>query len=226
MGMKFIVKSIIVGIASLLSSYSLAETSADRAVLKSIIEIDIKTFKQLIAEGYDVNSFMDHEDEYWLMCEVARPGRFKLLIHAIKSGGDINLVRPKTSQSYSSPLMCAISHGNKQAFDYLLSLGADPNIVGCPECELEYQYLPLREALVSDQFQMAFELIAVTNMTELELEGIRYTLEDVRYLPNPETSQEEYRLKLASYLESKGYKLNIWTMDKEISGQWISKRDR
>ncbi len=191
-----------------------------------MVENDIKRFKKLIADGYDVNSFMDHKDEYWLMCEVARPGRMKLLKHAIESGGDINLVRPNTAQSYSSPLMCAIAYRNKEAFDYLLSLGADPNIEGCPECDAEDQYLPFREALARNQFQMAYELIGVTKMTELELETTRFALEDVRYLPRPEESQEEYRIKLAGYLESKGYQPNIWTIEKEISGEWIPSRNR
>ncbi len=220
------IKLVIVVHACLSSSISFADNMADRAMLESMVENDIKRFKKLIADGYDVNSFMDHKDEYWLMCEVARPGRMKLLKHAIESGGDIDLVRLQTSQSRSSPLMCAISHGNKEAFDYLLLLGANPNIVGCPECELKHQYLPFREALANRQYQMAYELLDVTNMTELELETIRFSVEDVRYFATPEESQEEYRLKLASYLESKGYEINIWTLEKENSGEWISSRDR
>jgi len=219
-------RSIIAVTLYLLSGHSLLHASDEAAMLNSIVENDLQRFKQLIEDGYDVNSFMDHEDGYWLMCEVARPGRFELLKHAINVGGDIDLVKPGMSQSYASPLMCAISHGNKQVFDYLLTLGADPNIVVCPECAVNHQNSPIQEALISDEFQMAYELIPITKMTKRELEGIRFSVEDFRYFPPQGESQEEYRLKLASYLEGKGYSLNIWTLEKENSGEWVTARKR
>nr|MBX2836799.1 hypothetical protein [Gammaproteobacteria bacterium] len=157
----------------------------------------------------------------WLMCDVTQPGRLKYLKHAVKMGGDVNRIKTGISQSYSAPLMCAISYGNKAAFDFLLANGANPNIVVCRSCEPKYRRSPMSEALFSDEYKMAFELIPVTNVTEEELEVARLVLEDSRYWPKPEESQEEYRQKIAAYLESKGYELNIWSLEKENAGEWF-----
>ncbi len=198
-----------------------AQTDTHKQVLESIVENDFKSFRRILDRGYNVNSLDAVEYWDWLMCEVTQRDRIKFLKYAIKSGGDINTIKPKISQTHSAPLMCAIYYGNKEAFDYLLAQGANPNIVVCPECELKFRYLPFREALVGDHYEMAHELLAVTVVTEQELEDIRFMLEDNRYLPNPEESEEEYRLKFADYMESKGFELNIWTPEKENSGEWL-----
>ncbi len=199
-----------------------AETRADVQVLKSIWGVDIQQFKSALANGYDVNGFVEGRSRDWLMCDVTRPDRIAFLKHAVSKGGDVDLIKPGISQAFSSPLMCAISFGNKEAFDYLLANGADPNIIVCPKCESKHRDLPITTALYRSQFQMAFELIEKTNITTNELETMRGRLEDSRYLPDVgKVSQEPYRLKLAEYLESKGFELNIWTLEKENAGEWL-----
>jgi hypothetical protein len=205
----------------LLAPLALAQTTDDEAMLASINEDQYRDFKTILEEGYDPNKFIEGRVQSWLMCDATRPDRIEFLKFAVKMGGNVNLVKPRISQLYSAPIMCAISYKNKVALDYLLANGADPNIVVCPECEKIHRVSPMQGALFTQQYQMAYELIALTDVTDLEIEVARSMLENGRYRPDPEESQEEYRLKIAAYLESKGYELNIWTHEKEWSGEWL-----
>jgi|GEM_PF-5492034 len=212
----------LVSLALSMSIYAAQERSnIDQAVLDSISKNKLKKFKKIIRNGYDVNGFIENDEVHWLMCDVTRHDRLAFLKFAIESGGDVNLLRTNTSQRRATPLKCALTHRNREAINFLLEAGADPNIVVCPNCAKEHQISHFMEALLNWDYRIAYELLDVVSVTKRDLETIRFMLEDVRSIQDEEISQESYRLKLAAYLEGKGFKLNIWTADKEESGEWM-----
>ena len=128
----------------------------DMALLDALHGDNLAKFQRLLAKGANPNAHLS--PEYGVMCDATEPGKEAFLKAAIAHGGNVNLYTD-VSSIFATPLNCAISNENPQAFHILLDHGADLNLPGCPTCGPGAQRRPLEVAASLDDWDIALEIL-------------------------------------------------------------------
>lgn len=180
-----------------------------RQLLDSIKDRKFDVFKALLKSGADPNVTLGPVFYDTPMCLAATKGFERYLRLLVQYGGDTNLLNTTGSQSWATPLACSIKFGNRNSFNYLLAEGADPDGVLCPACETGYQGSPLKRALVGRKFDMAMQLIEITEVDEWEMNTIIFILEKARTRADHVTN--DARTELIEWVRAQGHEVNPTT---------------
>lgn len=181
----------------------------DRKLQDSIKYRQFDVFERLLSSGANPNSLFGTGGYDIAMCLATRDGFEQYLKTLVRYGADVNLFNPDSPSSGRSPLSCSIFYGNRDAFEYLLAEGADPDAITCPTCEDGYQGSPLEVALFGRKFDIAMKLIEITDVDEQELETIIFVLEKARTVADHFTN--DARTELIEWVRAHGYKVNPTT---------------
>ena len=106
-----------------------------------------------------------------------QPERKPILDLLIDAGADLNDMDPHGGAGANDPLTCAVFFYNVDAFDRLLTLGADPDQDLCPWCPEPYENSLLAETLTSRRFDLAWRVMQITSVDAAELKTLIVALE-------------------------------------------------
>lgn len=193
----------------LLASMALANdasNSLDKKLLNSIKNRQFDTFERLLSTGANPNVILGNVFSDIPMCVATRVGNELYLKKLVQYGGDVNLFNADSLQKWSTPLACSIFMRNRNSFEYLLSVGADPGANLCPKCEKKENRSHLGVALISTQFDMVMQLIELTEVDQSEMDRIIFILELVRTRADHVTN--DARTELIEWVRAQGHEVN------------------
>ena len=136
------------------------------------------------------------------MCAATRNGSEDILRLLLENAGDPSLVNAPAGFSKEHPLTCALSKGNRKAFDLLVSAGANLALRTCLECSESKLNSLFFAALASSNFDIARELLDVIPVSEEELKALARIIETRQTLPGSEHAR--YTLEFVDYLAERG----------------------
>jgi len=178
------------------------EESSDGDLLRAVLASSPRAVKDALRRGGNPNRIFGPSFSEWAMCAATRKGREDVLKLLLENAGDPSLVNAPASYTREHPLTCALSKGNREAFDILASAGADLALTTCVGCENRRLNSLFFAALTSSNFDIARELLDVMPVSEDELKALARIIETRQTLPGSEHAR--YTLEFVDYLAERG----------------------
>ena len=124
-----------------------ASPALDRELVDALVAEDLTAARTALESGADANAVLGIDVGDHAMCAAIDTRGTEALELLLEFGARVDWVLPEGRRYLRSPLACAISYYNPEAFDLLLELGADPDADLCPECAPPFGHSPLSQKL-------------------------------------------------------------------------------
>lgn len=192
--------------------HEITATEVDYALRDSLLSGDMNSFKNYLLSGADPTEWLDDSQHGWTFCAATEAGREIYLRLLIDEGYDVNFRQVDISSSISLPLTCAVRFRNLDALKILIAAGADPTVPPSIKFPDRIPMSVMSEAIIIGKYELAVWLFDKGNYSDVQLRSDIGMLE--RHIVDEAAPGNHYRLKLAELFRQKGYKVNLWTKDK------------
>jgi len=178
------------------------EESSDGDLLRGVLAQSQRAVKDALRQGGNPNRIFGKSFYEWAMCAATRKGSEDILELLLNNDGNPSLVNAPAAFNKEHPLTCAMSRGNREAFDILVSAGADLALTTCLGCGEKGHSSLFFAALASSNFDIARELLDVMPVSENDLRALADLIETRQTLPGSEHAR--YTLEFVDYLAERG----------------------
>ena len=158
-----------------------AAATVDRALVDALVAKDLDGARAALESGADPNAVLGPDTTDHAMCAAIDTRGTEALELLLEFDARIDWVATDGRRYLRSPIACAISYYNPDAFDLLLELGADPDANLCQDCSAPFGHSPLTRALAGSKWPMALELVRRTTLEDYEIRNLRFALERTPY---------------------------------------------
>jgi len=181
---------------------STTEKSSDGDLLRGVLANSTNDVRYALLNGGNPNRIYGPGFSEWAMCAATRKGSEDILTLLLDNAGNPSLVNAPAAYTKEHPLTCALSRGNREAFNILISAGADLALTTCLECrERRFDSLFVA-ALNSSNLDIARELLDVVKVSDDDLRALVNLIETRQTLPGSEFAR--YTLEFVDYLAERG----------------------
>ena len=192
--------------------------SLDRQLIDSLIAKDYDAAKSFLEQGANPEAILGENQSDHAVCSALddRGSRFIALL--VEYGASPNTYFNVGYPSRRTPLACAVHLYNPPAFEFLLSIGANPNADLCKECEGIYinRRTILTAALSKTYFPFAIALAKKYEPHPNELDDIIRSLESEPY--NEAHPWNDKRNELIQWVFDQGIEFKPLPAGKPVNG--------
>lgn len=153
----------------------------NRNLLDAIENKDLLKIELELENGANPEAVVGIRGDESAICLAIDDRESKMLELLLRYGASPNAFSPIGRYKYRSPISCAISHYNPEAFNLLIRRGANVDVDLCPECNSTATNSPFLIALFQGKYNMALEIAKNTDLDNDELRKLRSVLENTPY---------------------------------------------
>ena len=213
---RTLVTLVIAGCSSIVFAFDenreVVATELDYALRDALFERDLDKFEQYLSEGADPTVWFENSSYGWVYCAATEPGLEDFLQLIIDKGFDVNFRQTDIHPTSSLPLTCAVRFNNLQALEMLVSVGANPAVYMCVDCERRMPLSVLAEATMVSKYDLAIWLLDKGNYSDAQIQTV---ITGIEMFPVDELNpRNALRLELAERIRELGFEVNPWVKDK------------
>ena len=211
---------LIFSLVSFSATHAESETpkSLDRQLIDSLIAKDYDAAKYFLEQGANPEAILGEEQSDHAVCSAIDDRSSHFIELLVEFGASPNAYFEVGYQSRRTPLACAVHLYNPQAFEFLIAIGAEPNVDLCKECEgiFSNRSTILTTAVTAKYFPFAIALAKKYKPHPNELDHIKRVLEIAPY--NEAHPWNDMRNELIQWVFDQGIEFKPLPAGKPVNG--------
>ena len=211
---------LIFSLASCAETHNAPDTpkSLDRQLIDSLIAKDYDAAKSFLEQGANPEAILGEQQSDHAVCSALDDRGSQFIELLVEYGASPNTYFNVGYPSRRTPLACAVHLYNPPAFEFLLSIGANPNANLCEEClDINVNRRTILTASVSKHyFPFAIALAKKYKPHPNELDHIRRVLESSPY--NEAHPWNDMRNELIQWVFDQGIDFKPLPAGKPVNG--------